>query len=354
MSRQAPREIADLAIERAAAREARDWATADRLKVRIEAAGWSVVDRGTRYTLRPAHLPDVEDGGVVRYGHSLAVPSRWAEPVGARATVVLVADDRPAAIGGVLEALAARPEAADELQVVVVADDPTPGQSAALTAFPAMGSDSERGGADADRWGAAGMLPEVVWTSARLGRPVALNAGLRRAVGSVVIVVGAGGEWGPDVAARLVRILDDPSVAIAGLRGLATADLRRFRDVGAGLATVVTGTIAFRREDLLARGPLEERFLTARGLDVWWSLTLRDAAGTGPLRTAAVVPGLIGPEVVGAERPDGRRPDESPLSAPPDEASRPVRRDFYRLRDAFGGRQDFLAAEAPDVAPPID
>ena len=50
--RQIPDEVLTAAHERAAAREARDWAEADRLRAEIEAAGWKIVDRGTDFALR--------------------------------------------------------------------------------------------------------------------------------------------------------------------------------------------------------------------------------------------------------------------------------------------------------------
>ncbi len=153
MSQKAPPEIAQLAAARAAAREARDWPEADRLRAEIETAGWAVVDRGTRYTLRPAHAPDLETDGVVRYGRSGAVPSRLEEPASAPLTVVLVADDRPDEAARALAAL--RSEASVGTQVVIVANDPTPGQATALAdPLEAVG----------------GVAVEVVWTSARLGR----------------------------------------------------------------------------------------------------------------------------------------------------------------------------------------
>src|SRR3954471_11169349 len=42
-----PDDILSLAHDRAAARGARDWAAADRIRAEIEAAGWKIVDRGT-------------------------------------------------------------------------------------------------------------------------------------------------------------------------------------------------------------------------------------------------------------------------------------------------------------------
>ena len=75
-----PEEVLTAAHERAKARAARDWATADRLRGEIESAGWTIVDRGTDFALSPASPPDVEEGGGVRYGASRNVPSRLDEP----------------------------------------------------------------------------------------------------------------------------------------------------------------------------------------------------------------------------------------------------------------------------------
>jgi hypothetical protein len=203
---------------------------------------------------------------------------------------------------------------------VIVADDPTPGQATALAGpIEAVG----------------GVALEVVWTSSRLGRPAALNAGLRRAVGDVVVVLGDGSDALPGGIGPLVEALADPVVAIAGEHGLTTSDLRRYVDSGNAEPTVIGGTLAFRRGDLIARGPIEERFLTARGLETWWSLTLRDEGASGQPRRARAVPGSSGGEV---------RP------APTEEGSRADRRDYYRLLDGFGGRTDLLATEPSDPA----
>ncbi len=92
-----PHDILAAAEARAAARQARDGATADRLRGEIEAAGWKVIDSGTAFRLEPAHPPDVEAAGEVRYGRSDAVPSRLPEPPTGVATVVVVAREDPAA-----------------------------------------------------------------------------------------------------------------------------------------------------------------------------------------------------------------------------------------------------------------
>src|SRR5436190_1184232 len=90
-----PDDVLTLAHERSAARAAKNWAEADRIRGEIEAAGWKVVDRGTDFALEPAHPPTLEDEGAVRYGSSDAVPSRLGEPDAGPATIVLVATDWP-------------------------------------------------------------------------------------------------------------------------------------------------------------------------------------------------------------------------------------------------------------------
>src|SRR5262245_21684445 len=91
----APPEVRALADARAAARRARDFATADALRAEIEAAGWKVIDAASLYSLERAAPPDVSEGGVTRYGSSASVPSRLADaPVGV-ASVILLATDWP-------------------------------------------------------------------------------------------------------------------------------------------------------------------------------------------------------------------------------------------------------------------
>jgi cysteinyl-tRNA synthetase len=50
----APPEISALAEKRWAAKQAKDFATADALRREIAAAGWSMLDRKDGYTLEPA------------------------------------------------------------------------------------------------------------------------------------------------------------------------------------------------------------------------------------------------------------------------------------------------------------
>src|SRR5687767_8662173 len=128
-----PSEVLDAAHARSRARAARDWPEADRLRAEIEAAGWKVVDRGTDFALSPASPPTIEEGARVRYGSSAAVPSRLDDaPVGT-ASIVVVAAEHPADLERAVGPL--REHAPDGTQIVIVANDPSDEQEAALSAL---------------------------------------------------------------------------------------------------------------------------------------------------------------------------------------------------------------------------
>jgi hypothetical protein len=306
-----PEEVLSAAHARSAARAARDWAEADRIRGEIEAAGWKVVDRGTDFALEPARPPTIEDGDVVRYGASLDVPARFDEAPAGLATVVLVETDWPADTERALAAL--RAHAPGGTSVVVVADAPSDEEERAL---PPGDEDLE-----------------IVRTSQRLGTAAAINIGVRRATGPVVIVLDTSLEPTGDVVTPLVRALDDATVGVAGGFGIASADLRSFEDAPAGDVTAIEGyAIAFRRTDAAARGPLDERFRFYRNLDIWWSLVLRDEGeGAAPRRAVAV------------DIPATRHEHRGWASLPEAERERLSKRNFYRIIDRFGHRRDLAS-----------
>jgi len=324
-----PDDVLSTAHARARAREARDWAEADRLRAEIEAAGWKVADRGTDFALTPAAPPDETDGGRIRYGSSRSVPSRLDEAPTGVATVVLLATEWPDDLERALASLRATSPAGTS--VVVVADAPSADQAAAL-----------EGLATPDSGATASTDPrpfaiEVVWTSERLGHAAATNIGLRRTSGPVVVLLDTSVEPSGDIVAPLVLALDDPSVAVAGVWGITSGDLRRFEDAPAGDVDAIEGYLqAFRRADYAERGPLDERFRFYRNLDIWWSLVLRDEGEGSPPRRAISLDGL----------PAVRHEHRGYASLPDDERDRQSKRNFYRIIDRFGARRDLLTHPA--------
>lgn len=320
----APDDIRAMARKRSAARAARDWPEADRLRTEIEAAGWRIVDRGTDFSLEPAHAPDVVEAGRARHGSSASVPSRLAEPDSAVATVILLATDQPADLARTLAALRAYGPAATE--VVIVADGASPEQEAALVAAD--------GPAAA---GIGGRPVEIAWTSQPLGQAAGLNIGLHRAGGRVVILLDTSVEPTGDLVSQLVGALDDRSVAVAGPWGITSDDLRRFAEAPPGDVDAIEGyALAFRRADLIERGLLDEHFRFYRNLDIWWSLVLRDEGlDRSPRRAIRIAdPAAI------------RHEHRGHSSLEPAERDRLSKRNFYRIIDRFGARRDLLVSAA--------
>jgi hypothetical protein len=306
----APDEVRELARTRSTARAARDWATADRLKEQIEAAGWKLVDRGTDFTLVPAHPPDVVAAdGHIRYGWSGSVPSRLAEPPTTIATVVMRMAGRPDLVAEALTGL--RAHAPGPTQVVAVVDDPATHLVSSA-------------------------IDEVVETEPA-GHAAGLNAGIRRATGGIVVLLDPSVEIVGDVVAQLVDALGDPTVAASGAFGLTSNDLRRFSAAPAGEVTALEDAlIAFRRADYVERGPLDERFRLPGSTGTWWSLVLRDEGPERPARRALAL-----------ELPVRRNPAEP---GPGGNDERLAKRDFYRVLDRFGGRRDLLLPVTDNAA----
>lgn len=310
----APSAVAELARQRAAARGRRDWPGADRLRADIEATGWKVIDHGLDFHLEPAVAPDLVEDGRVRHGSSASVPSLLDTPPTHSVSVVLISPDRPEALDQALASLRRHRPAGTSLIVVATAPDAETAE--ALDDPPSDGSD------------------EVLWLGARLTPAAAANAGLRRTLGSVVVLLDEHTRPSGDIATPLAEALSDPAVAVAGAFGLDSRDLRHWTPAGPGPVDALGwGALAFRREDLLARGPLEERFHLGRSLGPWWSLVLRDEGPDAPPRRAVA---LSLPLEVAHSTGD----DDPSLT-------RAIKRDFYRLIDRFGHRYELLRLPGP-------
>ncbi len=365
-----PAEITHLVRQRTEARARRDWTTADALKAQIEAAGWKVTDHGGRTSVSRAAPPSVELDGAVRYGSAAAVPSRLDQPPEVPWTAIVLASESPERVSRLLAGL--RAHAPGATQVVVVANDPSELQAAALA-----------DGAP-DRTAIDGRDVEVLRTATRLGHAAALNIALRRAAGELVLIADGTAWPAGDALTPLAAALADPAVAVAGAFGVASAEPGRFRpsalepSEARRVGAILAGWMAFRRSDYVALGPLDERFVTPAWLDVWWSLRLRagadpdwtdaapadataaadgeaeaadsgaEAAGARTAETEAVGPADAGAGTVEVEVPAPRRAIRLDLALEHDEVvwppdrSRLGRRNMYRVLDRWGWRDDLV------------
>lgn len=309
-----PADLRALARERSKARREHRYADADRIRAEIEAQGWSVVDRGAEARLVRAHPLDVVDpDGVTRYGWSGAVPE--TAPGHAPDVAVVVLRAQPKA------------EATDSLVARLTGGGTTP-RSVLVVAGEGQ-PDPTLGGVD------------VVRLRGEVGPGTLLAVALRRVADGAIVI---GERWPADATPAdvdaLVARLDDPDVAVTGLVGQRSGDLRRFAlggDAGASVEAVGWAGLAFRGHDGRARGSVDEGFADPELLAAWWSLTLRDdERAERPRRAVALRSG-------GTE--DGGAASDGRAASPRDD--RATRRDRYRLIDAFAGRDDLIVRDDP-------
>ena len=135
-----------------------------------------------------------------------------------------------------------------------------------------------------------GRAPEVVPVEqvAARGFGAAHNHALAAAGGQHVVLVDTSLELTGDLLTALVGALEDPTIAVAGPFGLATADLCDYEERTSGDVAAIQGyCLAARRDELLAAGGVQERFVWYRNADIDTSLRLRTYTET-PRRAVAV------------------------------------------------------------------
>jgi hypothetical protein len=297
----APPHVVELAERRAVARTARDFAAADALRDEIEAAGWRVEDGPDGWTLAPA--PE-ESSGPIR---AADVPSVLDGPATADVSVHWLVEGWPE---DVIRGIASVRAHAGGRDVRYVVADVT-GQDAAT-----FGDDVE-----------------VIPLEPGTGWGAAMNAGLRRATGRIVLVMDGSIEATGDLLGPLLTALGDPGVGLAGPFGIVTHDLREFESApGPGDCDAVEGyLIAMRREVLTDVGLFDERFRWYRTADVEFSFRVKDHG----LRTV-VVP-----------VPVARHPHRMWFESDPVVRAKWSKRNFYRFLDRWRDRWDLVLDPRP-------
>jgi GT2 family glycosyltransferase len=274
-----PEEVRRLAEERAGRRAARDFAAADELRERIRALGYEVVDGTAGFELRPLA--------------PIVVPATQ------EFSVQWLAEGWPRDVArGIAAFERCHPDVSVRHVVVdgAEADDPPWPDTVEVVPVPA----------------------DAGWGAAR-------NAGLRRATGSIVVVVDGSVEPEGDVLSPLAEALADPAVGVVGPFGVVTDDLREFRESRGPEVDAIEGYLmAFRREVIAGVGGFDPRFRFYRSADIELSFRIRD---TG-LRAVVV------------EVPVRQFEQRAWAATPAEERDRLSRKNFYRFLDRFRDRYD--------------
>jgi GT2 family glycosyltransferase len=197
-----PQAVRDLAAERQAARERRDYARADALREQLRAAGWLVSDTpaGPELTEAPPYQP-VDPA---------ALPPCWEEPDRREVSVVVHVAGWPGDVARAVAALAAHCGGVD-YEVVLVDDGAGEAAGRALEDL-ARADDRVR----------------VLHLDPARGFGTAMNLGMAQALGRVLVWLDPHVEATGDLLGPLLRALDRPGAGLAGGWGVVTTSLLEF------------------------------------------------------------------------------------------------------------------------------
>jgi GT2 family glycosyltransferase len=167
----------------------------------------------------------------------------------------------------------------------------------------------------------------------RLGWADAVNLGLRRGRGTVIVLLDTSLEPTSDFLTTLLAAFDDPNVGLAGPWGLVSGDAREFSEAPPGEVDAIEAyCLAVRREALRQVGGFDHRFRFYRNADLDLSFAVRDRGWT-----AVAIDGL----------PLERHEHRGWTSLPDEERDRLSKRNFYRFLKRWGDRRDLLLHPGP-------
>jgi hypothetical protein len=257
----APTAIVALADQRARARAERDFATADRLREEIDAAGWLVTDStdGPRLAPKPAYDVLLDLRGL---------PDNSAAPVSHRATVSVVVDGWPADTRTCLTALLDHTASDVAVQVLDLGNVDGAGDAVHELATPRL-----------TQWHVAGA---PAWRGGSVGWAEGRRALLRADTARIHVWCDVSTVFTGDALSPLLEAIEsDDAVVAAGWRGVDvdTADeWRSFVDAGPGDVDAALGYLmALRRDVALEADVPHPKARFYRNADMETSFALRAA-----------------------------------------------------------------------------
>jgi glycosyltransferase involved in cell wall biosynthesis len=300
-----PDEVRRLAGEREERRKAKDFATADALRDRIADLGFTVVDSPKGPRLEPVDRP-AGDAGEAPAVRPDDVPSALKQPATFDITVHWVLEGWSDDVARGLEGF--RSHQGGRSVQYVVAD--------------VTGQDPSSFGEGVE------VIPLVEGT----GWGAARNAGLKRSLGRIVLVVDGSIEPVGDAFAPIEEALADPAVGVVGPFGIVTTNLQDFEASDGPLVDAIEGYLmAMRREVLLEVGLFDEKFKWYRTADIEYSFRLKEAGLKAMVVTVPVI----------------RHEHRMWFNTPPEERAKWSKRNYYRFLDRFRGRFDLLVGGEP-------
>jgi hypothetical protein len=255
--REPPAEVRDLAVRRAQARQAKEFATADALRGQIAAAGWTVTDGPDGFSLAPAGKAAGPPGYRVLPDPAAIPPAARRDPDRV-ATVALLVEGWPADLRECVAALLAHVPAGVIISGLDVGNVEGAGDTLHELAVAHPGRIEDRHVAAGHGWGSA------------------RNALLQADPGPMHIIMETSTILTGDAISPLLAAAAADGVVAAGWRGAdPDPDLRGFHDAGPGpVAALLCYLLAVRTDAAVAVGGLPVKARFYRNADLEFSLKL--------------------------------------------------------------------------------
>ena len=299
-----PPDLAGLLSRRQAARERRDFATADAIREQLRQAGWLVRDTPDGPELDPAPPYETLDPA--------AAAPRWDEPDRYEVSVVVHVAGWPEDVARATRALAAHHRHL-AYEVLLVEDGAGEATGRALEDL-----------ADDDPH------LRVLHLDPAIGFGAAMNLAMGQALGRVLVWLDPHVEATGDLLGPLLAALAQPGTGLAGGWGVTTTSMLEFEADDGPEVDAIEGYLLAVPRVLAAWVGVDPKDRYYRNADLDYSFAVRALGAPGPLRAMRV------------EVPAARHRHRGFHEADPAERDRASRKNYDRFLGRWKGRTDLL------------
>lgn len=248
-----PAEIAQAVREREICRLARDWKTADIIRAALSEKGYTLRDTKEGPQVLARRLEDE----IQPISSSSAVANNLNKPPLYDFSVSLIAhnsrEDSERCIQSLLRHRAGR-----KIELLIIDNGSTD------DTLPYLLNLAKKGLPDEPE-----VTLQVIFADHNLGFAAGRNATTRLAQGRYVVWLDTSIELNGDIWQDLETALAQPQIGLVGPYGLVTSDLRDFYESSGPNVDAIEGYLmAFRRENWLEVGPVDEKFRFYRLMDI--------------------------------------------------------------------------------------
>ena len=303
-SGQPPADPASLLQQRQAARERRDFATADALRDQLHQAGWLVRDTPDG--------PELTEAPPYKTLDPAALGPRWDEPDRHDVSVVAHVTGWPEDVARATRALAAHHRHLG-YEVLLISDGAGQATGRALEDLAAEDQHLK-----------------VLHLDPAIGFGASMNLAMGQALGRVLVWLDPHVEATGDLLGPLLAALDQPGTGLAGGWGVTTTTMLEFEADDGPEVDAIEGYLLAVPRALAARVRVDPKDRYYRNADLDYSFAVRALGSPGPLRAIRV------------EVPATRHRHRGFHETDPTERDRASRKNYDRFLGRWKGRTDLL------------